>query len=215
MQRQAKEAFAERERARLIRDLHDGLLQNMTAAGLQIKLIADGANSKTRTRLDDVRQLLAGDQRRIREVMRKIRTPTERENDVALNTYLQNVLAEIARRWSCKTSLSVDPPEARAPTALCVHLSLMLGEAIANAVRHGQASTVRISIQKSPQDIAVYICDDGHGFDGCTSPKDKNLAPTSVGPLSLRDRIHELGGLLDVKSSPGGVELRIELPLTQ
>src|SRR5262249_31555755 len=40
MQTQAKEAVAERERARLTRDLHDGLLQSLTAAGLQIKLLS-------------------------------------------------------------------------------------------------------------------------------------------------------------------------------
>src|SRR5262249_33688193 len=42
MQGQAKQAAAERERTSLTRDLHDGLLQSLTAAGLQIKLLADG-----------------------------------------------------------------------------------------------------------------------------------------------------------------------------
>src|SRR5262249_40504755 len=67
MQTQAKEAVAERERSRLTRDLHDGLLQSLTAVGLQIKLMADSASDEIRTRLDVIRQLLLGEQRRIRD----------------------------------------------------------------------------------------------------------------------------------------------------
>src|SRR5262249_32773567 len=50
MQTEAKEAVAERERLRLTRDLHDGLLQSLTAAGLQMKLIVDSAGDEIRTR---------------------------------------------------------------------------------------------------------------------------------------------------------------------
>jgi signal transduction histidine kinase len=215
VQRQAKEAAVERERARLARDLHDGLLQSLTAAGLQIKLLANSENAATRERLDIVRQLLNGEQRRIRDFVCKTPPLAELETDVALGTSLREVLAEIARHWDCVTSLTVEPPEATAPTALCAHLPLMLAEAVANAVRHGQASSVKVSIQKTRQDITVHVRDDGHGFDGLTFMlNDKDLAETGFGPLSLRNRVRELGGQLGVKSSPAGVDLQIQLPLT-
>ena len=59
MQSQAREAVAEIECDR-IGDLHDGLLQSLTAAGLQIKLISDNESAGTRERLEVVRQLLVG-----------------------------------------------------------------------------------------------------------------------------------------------------------
>jgi signal transduction histidine kinase len=215
MQGQAREAIAELERGRLIRDLHDGLLQSLTAAGLQIKLISDGENLETQKRLEVVRQLLVSEQRRIREAMGKTPPRNEREREVALKKYLQSVLAETAKHWNCKTSLSVDPPEAMAHATLCVHLSLMLGEAVANAVRHGHASTVNVSIQKSSQDITVHIRDNGHGFEGATFSYDtENPASSGFAPASLQNRVNELGGQMSVKSSRTGVELLIKLPFT-
>jgi signal transduction histidine kinase len=215
MQGQAREAIAELERARLIRDLHDGLLQSLTAAGLQIKLVSDGENPETQRRLEVVRQLLVNEQRRIREAMGKTALRNEREREVPLKTYLQNVVADAAKHWNCKTSLKVNPPEAMANATLCVHLSLMLGEAIANAVRHGRASMVRVSIEKSSQDVTLHICDNGHGFHGVSFSYDTE-DPASAGsaPLSLQDRVSELGGRMGVKSSSEGVELLIKLPLT-
>jgi signal transduction histidine kinase len=215
MQSQAREAVAEIERARLIRDLHDGLLQSLTAAGLQIKLISDNESAGTRERLEVVRQLLVGEQRRIREVMGRTSTRNEREREVTLNTYLQTILAETAKHWNCKASLSVDPPDAMANATLCVHLSLMLGEAVANAVRHGQASMIKVSMHQSCQDLTVNIRDNGHGFGGESfSYEAEFLATAKLGPLSLRERIQELGGQMRMKSSSKGVELQIKLPLT-
>ena len=215
MQGQAREAIAELERARLIRDLHDGLLQSLTAASLQIKLISDGETPETQGRLEVVRQLLVSEQRRIREAMGKTPSRNEREREVPLKTYLQNVLTDAAKHWNCKTSLNVNPPEAMANATLCVHLSLMLGEAVANAIRHGHATTVKVSIQRSPQDITIHICDNGRGFHGASFSYDtEDRTGAGYAPLSLHDRISELGGRMGVKSSSTGVELLIKLPVT-
>jgi len=215
MQGQAREAIAELERARLIRDLHDGLLQSLTAASLQIRLISDSETPETQKRLEIVRQLLVNEQRRIREAMGKTPSRNEREREVPLKTYLQNVLTDAAKQWNCKTSLKVDPPEALANATLCVHLSLMLGEAVANAIRHGHATTVNVSIEKLPEGITIHICDNGHGFHGASFSYDTE-EPTGAGsaPLSLQDRVSELGGRLGIKSSSAGVELLIKLPVT-
>ena len=162
-----------------------------------------------------MRQLLVGEQRRIREVMGRTSTRNEREREVTLNTYLQTILAETAKHWNCKASLSVDPPDAMANATLCVHLSLMLGEAVANAVRHGQASMIKVSMHQSCQDLTVNIRDNGHGFGGESfSYEAEFLATAKLGPLSLRERVQELGGQMRMKSSSKGVELQIKLPLT-
>jgi signal transduction histidine kinase len=215
MQTEARSAAAERERTRLTRDLHDGLLQSLTAAGLQIKLLADSEEGERRTRLEVVRQLLNGEQRRIRDFVRKTPSRAQQSADVPLALSLREVLSETARHWNCATALTVDPPEATAPATLCVHLSLMLAEAVANAVRHGQASSVRVAIRRGHKNITVEVHDDGLGFKGATfSHNDEDLVAAGIGPFSLHERVRELGGLLGVKSSPAGVDLQIQLPLS-
>ena len=214
MQGEAKQAAADRERTRLTRDLHDGLLQSMTAAGLQIKLLADTQSGDTRDKLEMIRQLLNTEQRRIRDFVRKAPQVSPKTADVPIAVSLREVIAEIAHQWDCETSLSVDPPEATVSPTLCVHLSLMLAEAIANAVRHGGASTVRVAIRKTREEVILTVSDDGRGFNGATfSYDDKGLAEAGVGPFSLRERVRELGGLLGLKSSPVGVDLQIQLPV--
>ena len=184
MQIEAKQAAAERERTRLTRDLHDGLLQNMTAAGLQIKLLADGATGETVGKLEAIRQTLITEQRRVRDFVRKTPHGPVKDADVSLAASLHEVLSENSRQWDCAASLAVDPPEATVSPTLCAHLSLMLAEAVANAVRHGRASTVRVSIQKTHQEIVVTVRDDGHGFNGATfNYDDRALAEAGARPV--------------------------------
>jgi signal transduction histidine kinase len=215
MQDQAKQAAARNERVRLTRDLHDGLLQNLTAAGLQLKLAADSEKTETRERLEVVKELLSTEQRRIRDFARTVPSRPRADADIPLKASLQDVLAEAARHWNCATSLAIEPEGAKITANLCVHLSLMVAEAVANAVRHGHASGVRVSVQKTSRDLVVCICDNGHGFPGeefsSDSPK---LAAGAKGPLSLGARVQELGGRLSIKSSSAGVELQIQLPVT-
>ncbi|MBV9631494.1 MAG: ATP-binding protein [Xanthobacteraceae bacterium] len=215
MQTEARSAAAERERIRLTRDLHDGLLQSLTAAGLQIKLLSDSEEGERRTRLEVVGQLLNAEQRRIRDFVRKTPGRGQQSADVPLGLSLQEMMSETARHWNCATSLTVEPPDATAPAALCVHLSLMLAEAVANAVRHGRASSVRVTIRRGHKNVSVEVHDDGLGFDGATfSLNDEDLVAAGIGPFSLHERVRELGGLLGVRSSPGGVTLQIQLPLS-
>ena len=67
VQRQKEEAIASQERMRLTRDLHDGVLQSLTAAALQLDLTEQALDHERGSRLDLVKQLLAKEQRRIRE----------------------------------------------------------------------------------------------------------------------------------------------------
>ena len=127
---------------------------------------------------------------------------------------LHRVVSELGELWECKTSFSVDPRDASVPAKLGAHLSLMLAEAISNAVRHGGASTVRVSMRKTNEHLAIEIQDNGHGITG-SACKSNNKEPVdaALGPVSLRGRVVELGGSLDVRSSPLGTELQIRMPL--
>jgi len=88
----------------------------------------------------------------------------------------------------------------------------MFAEAISNAVRHGGASTIRVGMRKTNGHLAIEIQDNGHGITDSACKYD-NKEPAASGPVSLRGRVVELGGSLDVRSSPLGTELQIRMPL--
>jgi len=139
LQRQTEEAAVARERIRLTRDLHDGILQSLTAARFQLKLLSDGQRDEdAQSRLNTIKQLLNNEQIRIRDFVR----------------------------------------------------------------------------QTLPKSAAGEIQDNGHGITGSDCRYDnKEPADAALGPVSLRGRVVELGGSLDVRSSPLGTELQIRMPL--
>jgi signal transduction histidine kinase len=134
--------------------------------------------------------------------------------DLLLSRDLQRVISELGELWECTISFSVDPQDASVPAKLGAHLSLMLAEAISNAVRHGEASTIRVGMRKTNEHLAIAIQDNGHGITGSALTYDnKEPVDAALGPVSLRGRVVELGGSLDVRSSPLGTELQIRMPL--
>ena len=71
-------------------------------------------------------------------------------------------------------------------------------EAIRNALRHGQPSSLDVRVGVEGSVVRLVVADDGAGFDVQTSPQDGHL-----GLRALRDLVGELGGSLDVRSAPG------------
>jgi signal transduction histidine kinase len=74
-----------------------------------------------------------------------------------------------------------------------------------NAVRHGHARRCRVRLSAADAGLVVEVRDDGSGID----PD----APPGIGLQSMHERAAELGGRLEVRSSPGGTTVRAELPL--
>jgi signal transduction histidine kinase len=212
MQQQARDAAAIMERDQLAHDVHDGLLQGLAAIGLQLKLVTDGDPNQIGDRLETIKQLVNQEQRRIRDFLSQKARRTKFGSQVLLRQELQKIEIEATRLWHCKLSLSVTPPDVRVSEEIGFHLPLMLLEAVANAARHGNASSVSISIQKASDDIYVNVQDNGTGLANSVEGYDPNVK-TETRPASLRARVSKLGGSLVVNSSSEGVELKIRLPV--
>jgi len=83
-------------------------------------------------------------------------------------------------------------------------------EALRNAARHAHARTVAVSLRGLDGGVQLAVQDDGCGFD----PARQRNRP-SLGLASMRERVHLLGGELDVESAPGhGTTIVAWVPLT-
>ena len=214
IQRQNEEAIAARERMRLTRDLHDGVLQSLTAGALQLNLAEKALDQDRRSRLELVKQLLAKEQRRIREFVDDI-LPKPRAEKITVGRDLRRQLQETARFWNCTASLSVAPPDAKIPQPLALQLSLMLSEAVANAARHGGASNIDVVMEKVDGNLVIKVCDDGKGFANRPTTQDsqQEVVTPNIAVASLSERVQTLGGSLSISSRPKGAELAIRFPL--
>ena len=86
--------------------------------------------------------------------------------------------------------------------AEAVHIA---SEAVANALRHAEASSVRLEVTADGDLLRLVVRDDGRGFGADTT--------AGVGLQSLHERAEEVGGTLQVRSAPGeGTTVVAELP---
>jgi signal transduction histidine kinase len=198
---QLRETAASRERIRLARDLHDGVLQTLTGAGLQLSSIAAAATGR------DVKH-----QQRIRAFVEG-RELSPRHQRVSLFDQTRREVERIKHRWGCHVLLSVTPQDAAIPMDITRQIELLLAEAAANAVQHGKASRIKITVEQSPNNVRLRIADNGCGLSGATGTYTQGELTTRViGPQSICRRVAELGGTLTLSTSDKGVELNIELP---
>lgn len=202
----------EDERLKLAHDLHDGILQNLTAATLQLKVCSRNCDAVTRHNLKSIQELLAAEQKRIRDFVSGGRQKNDNE-DFLLTTACERVLRELSAYWRCQTSLRVVPGDAHVPSAIAEQLWLILAEGIANAAKHGGASHVLVDLERTTESLFVCISDNGSGFQGLAGTyTDETLIAQHLGPRFLCDRVRGLRGSLMLSTSPAGARLQIRLP---
>jgi signal transduction histidine kinase len=206
-------AGREEERRRLRHDLHDGVGPELAGMALQLERLAG--------KLADDPDLaaLAG---RLRDQMRRTVAAVRRAVDDLRPPALDELgLVEALREHVAAYRLAVhaggpgadaggvvvtaEPlPPLRAAVEVAAYR--IATEAVANAVRHADGSTCRVSLGASGDDLLVEIADDGRGLPADAVP--------GVGSTSMRERAAELGGTLEVTSTPGGgTTVRARLPL--
>jgi signal transduction histidine kinase len=96
------------------------------------------------------------------------------------------------------------------PQEVCLCAFRVTQEALSNAVTHGQADKIGVTLQRDVDLLRISISDRGIGFDARASSSD------GLGLISMRERLRMIGGRLVVNSQPGnGTEITAEVPLKE
>jgi signal transduction histidine kinase len=210
LRRKLQSAAIDRERARMARNIHDGLLQALTATALTLKLCAQNADPQTGSELERVRHNLTEEQARIRRLIESARLPVE---GTGFASETRKLLTELGANWNCETVLQVDPAAVEMSPELARHVQLVMAEAVANAARHGGADRVAIELRNDREKLVLSIKDNGSGFLGLDGTySDEVIATLAVYPHSIYERVKELGGKMTIWSSTEGTRMKIQLP---
>jgi len=198
------------ERDRIARELHDGIIQSLYAVGLNLEAAGEQIEEdpeETRARINFGMERLNEAIRDIRQYIVNLRSPIED------NRTLQETLAGIAAEFRRDFGVAVTV-EARGEAATRVrpdvlnHLRQITRESLTNAVRHGQASRIRIVVAVSQQRVEVTVSDDGAGFQ-----MSEAVPLTGNGLRNMRQRAQLIGGELQVTSVPGrGTKVAVAVP---
>lgn len=194
-------AIAE-ERARFRRDLHDGTIQSIYAAGLHLESIAirtqdPSVRSEVREVVADLNAATDG----IRDYIRALAQPPATPQGIA------GALGELARRFADETGRDVRfaaeglATSGPLPDEAGQHLSQILREALSNTARHAGACRVRVALTFAPDELDLVVSDDGCGPGEPTEGADTGR---HEGLRNMRERARRLGGRLSVDGAPGG-----------
>jgi signal transduction histidine kinase len=202
-------AIAE-ERARFRRDLHDGTIQSIYAAGLHLEAVAircddPSVRSEVREVVSDLNAATDGIRHYIRDLAIAPATP---DGIVA-------GLGELTRHFAEETGRDVrfaverPGPCGPLPDEAGQHLEQILREALSNTARHAGACRVRVSLVLAPDEVDLVVAD-----DGCGPWAGANGDGEGQGLRNMRERARRLGGRLVVEPAPGGgTRVTLAVPL--
>lgn len=204
-------AIAE-ERARIARDIHDGLAQTLAFRRMRIDLWLDWLDTdreRLRVELIGMKDVLRDQIHELRRAIFALR-PVQFD-ELGFVEGLQRYIEEYDGQydWDAQVDLSGAPamlsPEAE---AICFRV---IQEALTNISKHADARHVGVIIEQADSGLRVIVRDDGRGFvpQEITDP-----ALRRVGLRQMQERLVAAGGSLVIDSQPGvGTELRAWLPL--
>ncbi|HEX2741776.1 MAG TPA: PAS domain S-box protein [Rubrobacter sp.] len=199
---EALREIREAERARISRELHDVVLQDLTYA-MQVLHLAQTRRDGTAS-LDEAAAAMRRSVRGLRSAVYDLSPEAEE------GRFVRSVesLVDLNRGMNpeCEYELNVGEgfPE-ELPERQSKELLRIVQEALANARRHSAARRISVSAGASERELWVEVSDDGGGFD----PK---AVSAGVGTRGMRQRARALGGELEISSTPGGgTTVRLEL----
>ena len=197
----------EDERARLARELHDGVSQALVAT----KLLIESAQQEPA----GAERLQALALKRLNSTLAEVRHLSHALRPALLDTLglaaaLQHLAGEFDAAGGTRFSAELQGDETELPDAVKTALFRIAQEALSNAARHAQARAVWLTLRFEPRGgLALEIRDDGRGFDADAA---QAVADRGLGLRSMRERADALGARLALMTAPGqGTRLRVTL----
>jgi len=210
-----KRAAGTEERIQLARNLHDGLLQSLTAIGLKLEDLRDELAEDSHSAEKHVvalQRLIVAEQRYLRYFIGHLK-PTGAERPLSLEVRLQLLIERVELEWSVSVELEwIDGGEPELPDALADEVYYIVSEAVVNAARHSSASVIRVELGLRQDQLLILVSDNGTGFPFRGRYEDRALDTEGWGPTVLRERVNALSGRLTIDSSERGSSLEITLP---
>jgi signal transduction histidine kinase len=198
-QEQLAEAAATGERRRIARDLHDGLAQELAFIVGQTRALGERSGEE-----GPFAHIAAAAERALDESRTAI-AALSRNVDDPLDVALAQAAEDVASRTGAHIRFDLAPGIHVAPDVR-EDLARIVREAVSNAARHGEASTVTVALSNTDS-IRVSVVDDGKGFDP-DAPRRRGFGLTS-----MRERAEARGATVTVESQPGkGTKVEVVLP---
>ena len=200
----------EDERRHVARDLHDGMLQLVIAAEMQLTVIKKKIDPEgEHTGLSQGTQYLSEAVKEGRRLIHNLRPPAL--DKFGLVQSVRQEAIKLARELECETDFEMELGDMELPGSLETTTFRICQEAMNNIRKYAKPSRIRIEMKALEGKLWVTVEDDGVGFD-----IEKPSFQSGVGMESMKERAEMHGGELIHRSAPGeGTKVTAVLPLEE
>jgi signal transduction histidine kinase len=205
------QSIREEERTHIAREIHDELGQVLTALKmdthwLQHKLPAD--QKPLIDKIGSMSKLINTTVQSVRRISTELRPGLL--DDFGLSAAIEWQANEFCQRAGIDCNIRSEPEDIILDQAQSTALFRIFQEALTNIARHANASRVDIVLIKNSATVEMQVRDNGRGIT-----QDQVRASKSFGLLGIRERVHSLGGNLNISSTPAkGTSINITLPIS-
>ena len=201
------------ERARIARDLHDDVSQQLAAlaialSSLKRRLRASADDDDLQSAMSSIQQSAVTLGKSIRDVSHDLHPDVLRHGGLtaALTTHCVGISDAHPIVIACTAEADVDTVDSE--TALTLYR--IAQEALHNVVKHARASQVEVHVVRNGDSVDLTVGDDGRGFDAARMRKESS----GLGLISMSERVRLAQGTLIVATEEGkGTQVRVRLPI--
>jgi signal transduction histidine kinase len=194
------------ERTKWAMHIHDGLTQSVTSAVLELQILRHRIETDPESavaELEEVEEAMRQDLKEIRKVLFELE-----EGAIADDRTFAAFIAELVERWKLPARVSVEGDLDEVPAEVLETAHSIISEALANAAKHSGSKDVAVRVRASEHELRIEVEDRGRGIAAVTDDD------PHFGLRLLRARAEQLGGSVDIGSTPGsGVRVVASLPV--
>ncbi len=190
--KQKQQLLIHSERATIARELHDSLAQSLSYLKIQTLLLK--RELKDHPTVEELDQGIRSCYQQLRELLRTFRLPVGEMNfGEALDTIVDDLQSRTEAKISCNNQLNSLLLTAEQQ----VHVLQIVREALLNASKHAKAEQISVECVEEDDKVCLTIKDNGKGFNV------QEVAEGHYGITILSERTEQLGGTIEIDSSPG------------
>jgi PAS domain S-box-containing protein len=198
------------ERTRIARELHDDIGQSLAVLKIQMLRAGHPVSGHPETRHADLKDLSG----KVDEIIRKVSRISHGLHSSTLE-FLGLAAAVESHCHECSQQLRIpidcqcDDVQKKLDSIMALSFLRVVQEALHNIAKHSRAKNISVRLNSSDRQLRLEIRDDGVGFD----VEAARLA-AGLGLISMRERIHLIGGQFELLSSPGtGTRITARAPI--
>ncbi len=203
----------EDERRRVARELHDGVGQLLAALGMNLSAVAERAQLTPEGErcLTEAVSLTDQATSEIRTLSHLLHPPFL--DEIGLKSALNEYVHGFGQRSKIRVGLNLPSELGRLPRDLELTLFRIVQECLTNIHRHSGSPSASVRLSRTQEQVQLEVSDEGRGISGEIQKRFSTGESSGVGLRGMRERVRQLGGEMNIRSSGSGAAVVVVLPL--